>query len=96
MTYAGIVMGQVGAAFAFRTTRTSVFRVGLLSNRFLLVGIAFELALLVVLVYVPALAGIFHMHAIDPRAWLLLTGWPAFVLGAEELRKLGFRRWVWR
>ncbi len=96
MTYAGIVMGQVGAAFAFRTTRTSVFRVGLLSNRFLLVGIAFELALLVVLVYVPAFAGTFHMHPIDPRAWLLLILWPAFVLGAEELRKAGFRRWVWR
>ncbi|HEX6933271.1 MAG TPA: cation-transporting P-type ATPase, partial [Streptosporangiaceae bacterium] len=96
MTYAGIVMGQVGAAFAFRTTRTSVLRVGLLSNRFLLVGIAFELALLVVLVYVPAFAGPFHMHAIDPRAWLLLIIWPVFVLGAEELRKAGFRRWVWR
>ena len=96
MTYAGIVMGQVGAALAFRTTRTSVFRVGLFSNRFLLVGIAFEIALLIVLVYVPVFAGIFHMYAIDPRAWLLLIGWPAFVLGAEELRKLGFRRWVWR
>jgi magnesium-transporting ATPase (P-type) len=96
MTYAGIVMGQVGAALAFRTSRTSVFRVGLLSNRFLLVGIASELALLVVLVYVPAFAGTFHMHAIDPRAWLLLVIWPAFIFGAEELRKAGFRRWVWR
>jgi magnesium-transporting ATPase (P-type) len=96
MTYAGIVMGQVGAALAFRTTKTSVFRVGLFSNRFLLVGIAFEIALLVVLIYVPVFAGMFHMHAIDPRAWLLLISWPAFVLGAEELRKLGFRRWVWR
>ncbi len=96
MTYAGIVMGQVGAALAFRTTTISVFRVGLLSNRFLLAGIAFEIALLVLLVYVPAFAGVFHMHPIDPRAWLLLIIWPAFVLGAEELRKAGFRRWVWR
>jgi Ca2+-transporting ATPase len=92
MTYGGIVMGQVGAGLAFRTDRDSVFRVGLLSNRFLLVGIAFELALLIVLVYVPAFQGIFHMRAYDPRAWLLLIVWPVFVFGAEEARKAVVRR----
>lgn len=96
MTYGGIVMGQVGAAFAFRTNRSSVFRIGLLSNRFLLAGIAFEIALLLVLVYVPAFHGIFHMEAIDPRAWLLLIVWPVLVFGAEEIRKVVFRRWIWR
>ena len=92
MTYGGIVMGQVGAGLAFRTNRDSVFRIGLLSNRFLLVGIVFELALLIVLVYVPAFQGIFHMRAYDPRAWLLLIVWPVFVFGAEEARKAVFRR----
>jgi magnesium-transporting ATPase (P-type) len=91
MTYGGIVMGQVGAALAFRTNRDSVFRIGLLSNRFLLAGIAFELALLVVLVYVPAFQGIFHMRAYDPRAWLLLIVWPVLVFGAEEARKAVIR-----
>jgi len=96
MTYAGIVMGQVGAGLAFRTNRESVFRVGLLSNRFLLFGIAFELALLVALVYVPALQGPFHMRPLDPIAWLFLIILPAVVFGAEEARKAVFRRWVWR
>lgn len=96
MTYAGIVMGQVGAGLAFRTGRESVFRVGLLSNRFLLVGIVFELALLLVLVYVPALQGMFHMQALDPKAWLLLILWPPLVFFAEEARKAIFRRRVWR
>jgi magnesium-transporting ATPase (P-type) len=93
MTYGGIVMGQVGAGLAFRTNRDSVFRIGLLSNRFLLIGIAFELALLVALVYVPAFQGIFHTQAYDPRAWLLLIVWPVFVFGAEEARKAVVR---WR
>ncbi len=96
LTYAGIVMGQVGAGFAFRTDRDSVLRIGLLSNRFLLVGIAFELALLIVLVYVPAFQSTFHTQAFDPRAWLLLIVWPVFVFGAEEARKAVFRRRVWR
>ncbi len=56
MTYAGIVAGQVGAGFAFRTARESLARVGPFSNRFLLVGIAFEVALLVAIVYCDAAA----------------------------------------
>jgi magnesium-transporting ATPase (P-type) len=96
MTYAGIVAGQVGAAMAFRTSRESIRSVGLLSNRLLLWGIAFEILLLVALVYVPPLQDVFHTAAIDPIAWIVLLVWPAFVLAGEELRKTAFRRWVWR
>ena len=92
MTYAGIVAGQVGAGLAFRTNRRSVFSIGLLSNRFLLAGIAFEIALLIALLYLPPLQGIFHTDAIDPRAWLLLTAFPAVVFFAEEARKAVMRR----
>jgi magnesium-transporting ATPase (P-type) len=95
MTYAGIVAGQVGAGFAFRTDRRSVFSIGLLSNRFLLAGIAFEIALLLAIVYLPPLQRVFHTEAFDPRLWLLLAAWPVLVLGAEEARKAVFRRWVW-
>jgi calcium-translocating P-type ATPase len=95
MTYAGIVAGQVGAGFAFRTNRESVFSVGLLSNRFLLAGIAFEVGLLVALVTVPALQDVFHMRPLEPLAWPFLLIWPVFVLAGEELRKAIFRRYVW-
>jgi magnesium-transporting ATPase (P-type) len=95
MTYAGIVAGQVGAGMAFRTNRDSVLSLGLLSNRFLLVGIAFEVGLLVALVSVPPLQDIFHMRQLDPLAWPFLAIWPVFVFGAEELRKAVFRRYVW-
>ena len=96
MTYAGIVAGQVGAGMAFRTSRESIRSVGILSNRLLLVGIACEILLLVALVYVPPLQNVFHMSELEPLAWPLLLVWPVLVLGAEELRKAAFRRWVWR
>ncbi|MGZ6672919.1 MAG: cation-translocating P-type ATPase [Solirubrobacteraceae bacterium] len=92
MTHHGIVMGQVGASMGFRTSRQSVFRIGLLSNRFLLVGIAFEIAMLFALLYVPPLPEAFHMRPLDPRAWLLLAFWPLMVFGAEEARKAVVRR----
>lgn len=96
MTYAGIVMGQVGAGLAFRTSRRSVFSIGLLSNRFLLAGIVFEIALLLALLYVPPLQDIFHVRPLRPEAWLLMAVWPVLVFGAEELRKAVVRRRPWQ
>jgi magnesium-transporting ATPase (P-type) len=92
MAYAGIVMGQVGAGLAFRTSRESLRSVGLLSNRFLLIGIAFEIALLFAMLWLPPLQDAFHMAPLDPRAWLLLALWPVVVVAAEELRKAMLRR----
>jgi magnesium-transporting ATPase (P-type) len=92
MTQTGIVMGQVGAGMAMRTNRRSVFSIGLLPNRFLLVGIAFELALAAALVYVPGLNGVFHQSPIGPWHWLFLLVWPPVVFGAEEARKAFVRR----
>jgi magnesium-transporting ATPase (P-type) len=92
MTYAGIVMGQVGAGFAFRTSRESLFSIGPFSNRFLLAGIAFEVGLLFAMLWVPLLQDAFHMAPLDPRAWLLLAVWPVLVVAAEEGRKALLRR----
>jgi magnesium-transporting ATPase (P-type) len=92
MTQTGIVMGQVGAGFAMRTNRRSVFSIGLGSNRLLLVGVAFELGLAVALVYVPGLNTLFHQSPLGWREWLFLMIWPPIVFGADELRKAVVRR----
>jgi P-type Ca2+ transporter type 2C len=96
MTCAAIVAGQIGAAFAFRTARVSVFRVGIASNRLLLAGIAVETVLIAALLHVPGLQHVFHMTSIPPSGWALLAVIPFVVLAAEEARKFAFRRWVWR
>jgi len=92
MTYAGIVMAQVGAGLSMRTNRESVFTIGLLSNRFLLWGIAFEVGLLAALAYVPGLNDAFHMGPLTAWEWLFLLIWPPLILGAEEARKAVVRR----
>ena len=92
MTQTAIVMGQVGAGQAMRTESRSVFSIGLLSNRFLLVGIAFELALAVALVYVPGLNRAFHQAPIPIWWWLPLIVWAPVVFFAEEARKAIVRR----
>jgi len=92
MTQTAIVMGQVGAGQAMRTESRSAFSIGLMSNRFLLVGIAVELALAVALVYVPGLNRAFHQAPIPWWWWLALIVWAPVVFFAEEARKALVRR----
>jgi len=68
--HAGVVMAQVGNAFACRTEKGHVRHLGFFSNKFLLVGIAFEVAVILCLIYLPPLARIFEHHPLPARYWL--------------------------
>jgi magnesium-transporting ATPase (P-type) len=87
MTLASIVAAQVGAVFGCRTDRTSVFRVGLLSNRLVLLGVPVEVGLLLLLVSVPLLQRVFGTAPIGVPEGLVLLLWPPLVLLADEGRK---------
>lgn len=87
MTLATVVSTQIGNAFAQRTTRRSVFKVGLLSNRLLLVGIALEVALIIAGVHAPFLQRVFGTAPLLPNEWLFVAAmWPVLLI-ADELRK---------
>jgi calcium-translocating P-type ATPase len=92
MTFLGIVMGQVGASFAARTERASLRSVGVLSNRLLLWGIAFELALAALLIYVPPFQDVLGTAALEPWMLALTLPFPFIVWGADELRRWLLRR----
>jgi magnesium-transporting ATPase (P-type) len=96
MTLAGIVACQVANAFACRSDRESILRLGFLTNRALLWAIAAEVALLAALIGVPPLRDVFDLEPIEPRFWPLLAAFPPLFLIAEELRKLLLRRWQGR
>ncbi|MFN8485044.1 MAG: cation-transporting P-type ATPase [Anaerolineae bacterium] len=91
--FASVVCGQVGAAYACRTERASVFSHGLFSNRFLLLGIAFELSLAWVLMVVPFFQRIFELGPLPWQYWLLIIFWAPIVFLAEEGRKAIMRWW---
>ena len=92
MTFLGIVACQVGTAFAARTERASLAQVGLLSNRLLLWGIAFELAFAAAVIYVPPLQSVFGTAALEVDALLFVLPFPLIVWGADELRRRAHRR----
>jgi len=92
MTFAAVVATQIGNGFAQRTTRESIFTVGIFTNRLLLVGIVSEVALLALLVYWAPLAGVFGFVPIEARDWLLLAALSPTLLVADECRKYIVRR----
>ena len=89
--YAGVVMAQVGNAFACRTERHRGRILGWLSNPTLLRGIIIEIAILLVLVYVPPLAKIFGQVAIPPLIWVGLVLFPVIIYGMDWIRKMTIR-----
>jgi P-type Ca2+ transporter type 2C len=89
---AGIVACQVGNVFCCRTTHQSVFKVGLATNRLVLVGVAAEICLIAALVYVPFLQSVFGLVPLGLRDWAFIAVFPLIMLGAEETRKWIVRR----
>jgi magnesium-transporting ATPase (P-type) len=92
MTLAGIVATQVGNVFACRTERESVFRVGLFSNRLVLLGIAAEVGILAILILVPPFPAVFGLAPLAFAEWKLLLLFPPAMLLLEEGRKYFVRR----
>jgi calcium-translocating P-type ATPase len=92
MTFLGMIFGQIGTAFAVRTQRESLWSVGVLSNRYLLLGIAGELAVAAVCVYAPPMQSLLGTAAPPTRDLLLLLPFPLIVWGADELRRYDIRR----
>jgi len=89
---AGVVATQIGNAFACRTERSSLLAAGLFSNRLLLAGIFTEVALLLLIMYVPPLRSVFELGPLPLRFWGVVAIFPPVMLLAEEGRKAILRR----
>jgi magnesium-transporting ATPase (P-type) len=92
MTLAAVVTTQIGNLFAQRSEQTSLARVGLFSNPLVWLGIASELVILALIVYVPLLQSVFGTAAIGLAYWPFLFAWTPTLLIADEMRKFVVRR----
>jgi calcium-translocating P-type ATPase len=92
MTFLAMVMSQIGTAFAARTERASLRSIGVLSNRLLLWGIGFELALTAMFIYLPLFQRVLGTAALPVHLLLLTLPFPLIVWGADELRRFFIRR----
>jgi len=93
MTFAGIVVAQVGNVLACRTSKVSIFKTKLSANKWILLGIAAQLSILSFLIYVPFVQPFFGTTALGLTDWAYLASLALVVVFAEEIRKFFSRRW---
>jgi P-type Ca2+ transporter type 2C len=92
MTFAGIVVAQVGNVLACRTSRQSIFKTSLKTNKWIIAGIISQLSILAFLVYVPLMQKFFGTSALGLADWAFLISLALIVVFAEEIRKFFIRR----
>ena len=85
--FAAIVVTQVANVFLCRDPVRPAFSFGLASNPLILWGIAFELALLALIVYTPWGQAILGTAALPLEVWLYVLPFAAAMLLLEEARK---------
>jgi len=89
---ATIIFCQIGNVMACRANRQSAVAYLLRYNPWITAGIAFEIAFVLSITYVPALRHVFATGPISPTTWLLIVGAPFVIFAIEELRKWLVRR----
>ncbi|GAB4493400.1 MAG: cation-transporting P-type ATPase [Anaerolineales bacterium] len=90
--HAGVVMAQVGNAFACRSGTLRNTRLGWGSNRFLLIAALLEIVSIVAIIYIEPIAGYFNHVDIPLRYWAGLALFPFILYALEWIRKQLVRR----
>lgn len=88
MAFCALVSFQWWSAFNARSDEHTVWRLGLLRNRYLLMSIALAAALQVAVVYIPFLQRAFRTVPLGGWDWLLVLGAGAVLFLIEETRKV--------
>ena len=91
MTFVSLVLIQFLKAYCYRSDRASV-RVRPFANRWLNLAVAWEVTLLVLILYLPALQGPFDTFALSPIDWAIVLGTAATVLPVLDVAKAVLRR----
>jgi magnesium-transporting ATPase (P-type) len=92
MTQAAIVAGQVANGFGCRTERESLFKVGIFSNKWIVLSEIFAVLLMAAISYVPFLQNILKTGPLSLDDWGFLAIATVTLFFAEEGRKWLLRR----
>jgi len=92
MVFTTLGLSQMGNALAVRSDRESLFKLGLLSNKFLLGAVLLTLVLQMAVIYLPFLQRIFDTTPLDWRELSISLALSTVVFVAVELRKWVQRR----
>ncbi len=87
MAFATLALFQLFNAFNVRSATTSIFRLGFLSNPYVLAGVGLSFLLQVAAIHLPFMQRIFETRALSLAEWALVFAVSSSVLIVEEIRK---------
>lgn len=88
VAFATLICAELFRAFAARSERISVFKLGLFSNKMMNIAVALSLVMLVAVIYIPGLNGIFNNVALNPLAWGVILPLAVLPFAVSEISKL--------
>ena len=85
---ATLVCAELFRAYAARSERASVFKIGLFSNKLMNMAVGASLLILLAVIYIPGVNRIFDNVALNPMSWLIILPVALIPFIAGEIHKL--------
>ena len=86
-----MVVSQLFHSFNCRNARLSLFKVGVFTNKKLLLATGLSLAMQIAIVYTPYLENVFKVTPLDLKDWITVFGFSSFTFVIMEIIK-SFKR----
>jgi Ca2+-transporting ATPase len=87
MVFTTLTLAQMGNALATRSNTDSIFKIGLFSNRLMVVAVLVTFLLQMALIYVPFLQGFFSTEALSLTDLLIALATSSLVFVTVEISK---------
>jgi Ca2+-transporting ATPase len=91
MAFMVLVVSQLFYSMAVRSNSESVFKIGLLSNKYLAASVALGILLQLIVIGVPFMQSAFKLRMLDAKGWLMALLLALIPLIVNELYKIYFR-----
>ncbi len=88
VAFATLILAELFRAYASRSERMSVFKLGLFTNKLMNAAVAVSLVLLVAVIYIPGINGIFDNVALNLTAWIAIIPLAFIPFTVSEVFKL--------
>ena len=92
MAFVTLSLCELFRAYTVRSERTSIFKIGVFSNRYMQYAVGLSIVLLILVCAVPFLQPVFNTHFLSLQEWLIVVGLALIPAAAEEITKFFLRR----
>jgi Ca2+-transporting ATPase len=91
MAFVTLSLCELFRAYTVRSERSSLFKIGIFSNKWMQYAVGLSLFLLLIVTSVPFLQPIFNTHFLTAVEWAIVVGLALIPAAAEEITKFFLR-----